>query len=130
MKKVIVITGGGGFIGHHLTKRLLERSQVLVLDNFVRGSSNRLTNLTSDSLIVKNCDITNYKMLASSLEEFDVEVIYHLAAINGTGNFYTIPIQIMDVGVLGCYNILKYASKKIFPKLLLLLQQRYIRMLI
>ena len=50
------------------------------------------------------------------MEEFDVEVIYHLAAINGTGNFYTIPIQIMDVGVLGCYNILKYASKKNISK--------------
>ena len=116
MKKVIAITGGGGFIGHHLTKRLLERSKVLVIDNFVRGSSSRLRTLACDDLIVKNCDITDYNALSSCLEEYKIDAIYHLAAINGTANFYQIPIQIMDVGVLGCFNILKYSSKKNISK--------------
>ena len=69
MKKVIVVTGGGGFIGHHLTRRLLERSKVLVLDNFVRGSSSRLKSLASDDLIVKGAilDLVSVKIILESI---------------------------------------------------------------
>jgi UDP-glucose 4-epimerase len=109
MKKVAVVTGGGGFIGHHLVSSLIKDYQVIVLDNFSRGSVQRLSNF-KDNLLVLNCDITDYSSIEKSLVDYKISVIFHLAAINGTGNFYKIPIKIMDVGILGCFNILKYAK--------------------
>ena len=118
MNNVIVVTGGGGFIGHHLVKKLLLRSKVVVLDNFSRGSSRRLDGISED-LIIEDCDITSYQSISKCLKNYNVKVLYHLAAINGTGNFYNIPIQIMDVGVLGCYNILKYSAEKNIEKIII-----------
>ena len=41
---------------------------------------------------LKNCDITDFGAIEASLKGFSVKAIFHLAAINGTGNFYKIPI--------------------------------------
>ena len=109
-EEVFVVTGGGGFIGHHLVKHLMNISKVVVLDNFSRGTPERLVGL-EDRVLIRNCDITNYDDIEKCLIDFNVKIIYHLAAINGTGNFYKIPINIMDVGILGCLNVLTFAQK-------------------
>jgi len=109
-EEVVVVTGGGGFIGHHLVKHLSNSSKVVVLDNFSRGTPERLIGL-DDRVLIRNCDITNYNSLERCLSDLDVKIIYHLAAINGTGNFYKIPVDIMDVGILGCLNMLTFAKK-------------------
>lgn len=110
MNKVAVVTGGGGFIGHHLVDSLSQDYHVVVLDNFSRGTPERLSNV-NDNVTVLNCDITDYSSLQKSLSSYDVNIMFHLAAINGTGNFYKIPVKIMDVGVMGCFNVLKYVKE-------------------
>jgi len=110
MKEVVVVTGGGGFIGHHLVKQLMQNNDVVVLDNFSRGTPERLIGF-EDKVLVRNCDITDYTSIEKCLSDLSVKAIYHLAAINGTGNFYKIPVEIMDVGILGCFNVLTYAKK-------------------
>ena len=117
-QEVIVVTGGGGFIGHHLVKHLMKSNIVVVLDNFIRGDLDRLNGL-EEKVIIKNCDITNYDSIEKCLNEFNVKTLYHLAAINGTGNFYKIPLDIMDVGTLGCLNVLNFAKKHGTKKLIL-----------
>jgi len=117
MKEVVVVTGGGGFIGHYLVRRLLRENLVVVLDNFSRGTPERLKGL-EDQVVIKNCDITDFDAIEASLIGCSVKAIFHLAAINGTGNFYKIPVQIMNVGVLGCKNILDYAKKYSVPKVI------------
>ena len=117
-QEVIVVTGGGGFIGHHLVKHLMKSNIVVVLDNFIRGDLDRLNGL-EEKVIIKNCDITNYDSIETSLNDFNVKTFFHLAAINGTGNFYKIPIDIMDVGILGCFNVLNFAKKHDIEKLIL-----------
>ena len=109
MKGHTLITGGGGFIGHHLVKSFGDERKILVLDNFVRGIPERLKDCGSNVKVLK-CDITNNKELKDCTKPINIDCIYHLAAINGTGNFYKIPVEIMDVGILGCYNILKLAK--------------------
>lgn len=110
MKEVVVVTGGGGFIGHHLVKQLMQTNEVVVLDNFSRGTPERLIGF-EHKVLVRNCDITDYTSIEKCLSDLNVKAIYHLAAINGTGNFYKIPIEIMDVGILGCLNVLTFAKK-------------------
>jgi UDP-glucose 4-epimerase len=108
---VTLVTGGGGFIGHHLVSELSKKRRVLVLDNFKRGGASRLDNYASD-VVVRECDITDYNQAKKCIADFQIDRIFHLAAINGTGNFYRIPVEVLDVGVLGCYNILKISAAR------------------
>ena len=48
MKEVVVVTGGGGFIGHHLVKRLMRDNKIVVLDNFSRGTPGRWAGLDDE----------------------------------------------------------------------------------
>ena len=59
-KKKILITGGAGFLGSHLTERLLERDdEVLVVDNFFTGSKQNLAHLLGNpNLEVMRHDVT------------------------------------------------------------------------
>lgn len=109
MKDVVFVTGGGGFIGHHLVKKLLNSNAVVVLDNFTRGAKERLVNLSGE-LTIENGDIMDFETVNKIMSKYNIISVFHLAAINGTENFYDFPIEVMDVGVIGCFNILK-ASK-------------------
>lgn len=103
----VLITGGAGFIGHHLVRSLSMNNKVLVLDNYSRGEKTRLNEI-SHNIEIKFCDIQRYEEIISVTEGYEISTVYHLAAINGTENFYKIPIEIMDVGILGCMNMLKF----------------------
>ena len=72
----------------------------------------------SKRINVIDCDITNYDMLNNALTKINIDKIFHLAAINGTENFYNAPLKVMDVGVLGCFNILKYAKHNLVNKVI------------
>jgi UDP-glucose 4-epimerase len=78
MKKVF-ITGGSGFIGSHLTDRLLSRGdQVLVLDNYATG---RKENLTAQAgLEVVEGSVADATLVADLMKRFRPEVVVHAAA--------------------------------------------------
>ena len=111
--KIAVVTGGAGFIGHHLLNRLAENNIVYVIDNLKRGLSRRFND--NQKVHFHQIDITNIDELMSLNEEADIFI--HLAAINGTENFYQRPIEVMDVGVLGIINVFKYCSAMSVPKI-------------
>lgn len=75
----VFITGGSGFIGSHLTDRLLNRGdQVLVVDNFETGRRDNLT--ASDNLQIIEDTITNVDKMSNLLENFAPDVVVHAAA--------------------------------------------------
>ena len=99
-----LVTGGTGFIGSALVKRLLSIGhEVTVLDN---GSRN-LTKF--DELEIKPKviigDIRDYSTVA--LATRGIDSILHLAFVNGTKNFYLQPSLIIDVGINGMMNLMK-----------------------
>jgi|TARA_B100000315_G_scaffold257248_1_gene305488 nucleoside-diphosphate-sugar epimerase len=101
----VLVTGGTGFIGAALATALTERGyQVRVFDNDFRGDRNRLKKLMDDVDIVTG-DIRDESAVLDAAE--GVDIIYHLAAINGTRYFYEIPDQVLDVNVRGALNTLK-----------------------
>jgi len=113
IKKEIIISGGAGFIGHHLVKRLAKNNNVTVIDNMTRGVPRRLQNLSNVNLI--NADITCLESLRKL--KLEGEIFFHLAAINGTENFYKRPIEVMDVGVIGIINVIKICNERKIKKL-------------
>ena len=115
--KHVLVTGGTGFIGTALVKALTERGyQVRVLDNDFRGNRNRLKKLEDDVEIVSG-DIREEKSVLDAVQGIDI--IYHLAAINGTRYFYEIPDQVLDVNVRGALNTIKACLVHIISRFVL-----------
>ncbi|MFM1756623.1 MAG: hypothetical protein RL621_1596 [Bacteroidota bacterium] len=93
------ITGGSGFIGSALVKRLLgDGHKVTVYDNNARGNVSRLP-LDNPNLIFIEGDIRDVVKVIESSK--DSTSFIHMAAINGTDNFYKHPELVLDVGIRG-----------------------------
>lgn len=110
MKKIL-ITGCTGFVGYHLTSRLIKKNyKIIGIDNNSRGRLNRFTEEDLKKFDFKKIDIRNYKELFYSIEE--VDAVVHLAYVNGTENFYNHPDLVLDVGVRGLLNIFDLCKEK------------------
>ena len=93
------ITGGTGFIGSALVKRLLkDGNKVTVYDNNARGNITRLP-LSESNLIFIEGDIRDVDKVIKSSK--GATSFIHMAAINGTDNFYSHPELVLDVGIRG-----------------------------
>ena len=115
--KTCLVTGGTGFIGSAVTRFLLERGfNVRVLDDNSRGNFRRLTDVI-DSLDIREGDIRNEELVSKSL--LGVDVVVHLAYINGTINFYEKPREVLDVAITGMQNVLKGMKVNNVPELYL-----------
>lgn len=104
-----VVTGGCGFIGSYLTRKLVENGiDVVVVDSLVRGDLGRISDL-SKKISYLNLDIRNEDALTSAFK--GAEVVFHLAAVNGTENFYTQPELVLDVGIRGAIAVVNACRK-------------------
>src|SRR5215472_1441428 len=87
LKMNVLVTGGAGFIGTHLTRRLLrEGCDVSVLDNFsaqVHAGAQEMASDLIDHVQIFRGDVRDRALVARALEKQDVVV--HLAAETGTG---------------------------------------------
>ena len=99
----VVVTGGGGFIGAYLVRRLVRDGwDVAVVDTMVRGDANRLADVI-DEVELHSCDVRNEDALEKAFRR--AELVIHLAAINGTENFYKRPELVLDVGIRGALAV-------------------------
>jgi len=114
----ILVTGCAGFIGSHLSEKLLEQGfRVLGLDNLSNG---KLTNIAS---IMKNknfkflkCDINDNKIFDELLN--DVEVIYHLAALADIVPSIQNPELYFNSNVNGTFNLIRNCENKKVKKII------------
>lgn len=115
MARRVVITGGAGFIGAYLTKRMVvEGWDVAVVDNMVRGDSGRFAEVASDVELF-TCDVRDQEALERAFA--GAEVVMHLAAVNGTENFYTQPELVLEIGMLGALAVTNAARAAGVPDL-------------
>jgi UDP-glucose 4-epimerase len=100
----VAVTGAAGFIGAYLCRELLRRGHsVVAVDNYLRGRRQRLDNVKGD---LRQCslDIRDEAVLQEQL--VGCTAVFHLAAINGTENFYKRPELVLDVGVRGILAVI------------------------
>jgi dTDP-glucose 4,6-dehydratase/UDP-glucose 4-epimerase len=103
----ILVTGGTGFIGSAVVRRLVrDGHQVRVVDNDLRGSAERIADLRGEVELVA-CDVRDVEAMTGAARGMDL--LLHLAALNGTENFYNRPDLVLDVGVRGMYGALDAA---------------------
>jgi UDP-glucose 4-epimerase len=107
-----LITGGAGFIGSHLSERLLaEGHRVLVLDNLSTGSIDNIEHLKGRPGFEYFIDtVNNEPLLAELIDRSDV--VFHLAAAVGVKLIVEQPVHTIETNVHGTEVVLKHASKK------------------
>ena len=102
----VLITGGAGFIGSHLTERLLnDGHSVIIVDNFHTGSRDNIRHLLhNDDLEVFRADVTDgYRM--------EVDQIYNLACPASPIHYQRNPVKTVLTSVVGVINALKLAKE-------------------
>ncbi len=105
----IVVAGGAGFLGSHLTDLLLSRGDsVVCVDNLVTGSRANIEHLL---------DRTDFEFVEADVcEPFEiagsVDAVMDLASPASPKDFETLPLEILDVGSRGVRNLLELASAK------------------
>lgn len=102
-----LVTGGAGFIGAAIVKKLLKTgSLVTVLDDFSRGSISRLEENQNEVEFV-DIDIRDSEKVLKVFKNNDFTAVIHLAYINGTSSFYTRPEEVLDIALSGIKNVIE-----------------------
>ena len=109
MKKILV-TGGAGFIGQHLCRKLLDMgNEVYCLDNFSTGSKENINDFSNDNKFwCFNNDITEPSLLYPLVA---CDQIYHLACPASPAAYKKDPVHTMMTCVAGSKFILDFAKK-------------------
>lgn len=107
----ILITGGAGFIGVNLTRKLLqENNKVTVVDNFITSNRSNIKKLSgNNNLEIIECDIS--KNLPDALYVKKFEQIFHLACPTGVPNLTKLAEEMLLTCSQGTKNILDLALK-------------------
>jgi nucleoside-diphosphate-sugar epimerase len=108
----ILVTGAAGLIGSELCRQLkYDDHKVFAVDNMSRSNK------------IPECDEFYCRDLSKSLEflssiQNNIEIIYHLSAINGTSNFYEKPNKVLSNNIQSDLNIFEFAKEcKILKKI-------------
>ena len=105
----ILVTGGAGFIGSHITEYLVQRGDdVTVLDNLNTGQMKNLPKIDNNINFV-NGDIRDYKLLEELVSDSDG--VFHEAALASVQQSFNMKDEYFDVNVNGTENILKLAKE-------------------
>lgn len=108
----ILVTGGAGFIGSSLCERLVaEGHSVLAYDSLFRGSQSNLSSLQDQpNFQFMQGDVRDIDRLDEAIENLGgVEIIFHLAAVNGTKWFHEAAHSVIDVNINGTLRTLELA---------------------
>ena len=118
MKKKILVTGSAGFIGYHVSKKLLEAGwSVFGIDNLnsyysVQIKKNRIRELTKNvKFKFKKIDLINYKKIYKLVSANNIKIIVHLAAQAGVRYSITNPMAYVKSNLIGFTNILEVSRR-------------------
>ncbi|MBT3690493.1 NAD-dependent epimerase/dehydratase family protein [bacterium] len=116
--KNIVVTGGAGFIGFHLSKRLLELGhKVTIIDNLsdyynTKLKNDRLAEITENpNITIHEIDISKPQELNDIFKNNNFDLVYHIAAQPGVRYSFENPEVYLTTNIEGTNNILELMVK-------------------
>jgi len=104
--KRVFITGGAGFIGTNLIRRLIADNKIIVYDNLSRNSLKDSDLWGHPNLEIIQGNILEYAFLKKSMPS-EVNLVLHMAAIAGIDTVIKDPIATMEVNMIGTHHLLK-----------------------
>src|ERR1700722_2084067 len=104
-----IVTGGAGFLGSHLTDRLLkEGHRVIAIDNLITGSTANIEHLSgNENYRFIRQDVTHYLFVPDH-----IDFVFHFASPASPIDYLELPIPTLKVGALGTHNALGLAKDK------------------
>lgn len=109
LKKIVLITGGAGFIGSHLCDWFVQHDyKVIALDNFVTGSKDNIAHLMSN----KNFKLIKHDISKPIRIPGKIHYVLNFASPASPIDYLNLSIQTMKVGALGTHNVLGIAKAK------------------
>jgi UDP-glucose 4-epimerase len=104
----VLVTGGAGFIGSHLTDALIARGdQVVALDNFSTGSTANIKHITKNFEIIDG-DIRNVDLINDTIK--DMDLVFHMAAALGVNTILESPLESISTNITGSEVVLNAAA--------------------
>jgi UDP-glucose 4-epimerase len=108
----ILVTGGAGFIGSRLVRKLAEKGHlVAVVDDFSTGKSERLADLEGRQVNTAVLDIVNAAQLEELVSLLRIEVIFHLAAVSDVQTCEEKCARAVAVNVMGTAAVFRAAHR-------------------
>jgi len=106
--KTILITGGCGFIGSNLCKKLIINNKIICVDNLNTGFIKNIKELLSNN----NFKYINHNIINPLLIEENIDEIYHLACPASPPKYQNDPIYTLKTIFIGTMNLLELAKEK------------------
>ena len=109
MQETILITGGGGFLGSHLCRRLIKNNNIICLDNFFTGRKENIKDLISNP---------NFELMRHDVTfpvYLEVDRIFNLACPASPVHYQFDPVQTPKTSVHGAINMLGLAKRLGIP---------------
>ncbi|MGK0274775.1 MAG: nucleoside-diphosphate-sugar epimerase [Ilumatobacter sp.] len=104
----VVVAGGAGFLGSHLTDALIARGdEVVCLDNYVTGRPANVAHLVGNPAFT----LVEGDVVASCHVDGPVDAVMNLASPASPKDYYALPIETLDVGSIGTRNLLELAHR-------------------
>jgi len=110
MSKIILVTGGQGYIGSHcLIELIKEGYEIVVVDNSANSCKeciNRVEKITEKSITNIHLDVLDYPALDKLFKEYTFYAVLHLAALKAVGESISKPLEYFQVNCAGTLNVL------------------------
>lgn len=109
----ILVTGGAGFIGSHLSERLLNEGNTIVcVDNLLTGARDNITHLESNS----SFQFLNHDVIQPLSEDITADAVFHLASPASPNHhspisYHALAMETMQVNTIGTLRMLEFAKK-------------------
>ena len=124
MSKIVLITGGAGFIAHHAIDKMLRETdwKIVCLDRLdISGNLNRLHDMLQDhdpKMVAQRLRIVFHDLKAELNSQIvqdigPVDIVLHLAAGSHVDRSITYPMEFVQDNVIGTVNMLDYARKNL-----------------
>lgn len=119
--KIVLVTGGAGFIGSHLVDRLVREKpeKIIVLSNFFLGTKRNLRRARKnfENLEIINCDVSDYDSLLKVFTKYKVDIVFNLAVIPLPTSLVK-PEWTVETNIKMTLNICQLMRENYFSKLI------------
>jgi dTDP-glucose 4,6-dehydratase len=114
---IFLITGGAGFIGSTLIKKLIKDSNNTIVNVDKLAYSGNLISLQNieayENYVFENCDINDFQKINKIIQKYRPNIIFNFAAESHVDRSIDSPREFLNTNIIGTFNLLE-ASRELY----------------